>query len=78
MRQTEIRMEGLDVKIAFDIDEMKVGCVLLQATFGCPSEVASRFDTKHWLLAPTPGLKVYEINDDQLNQLITKVEARHG
>lgn len=57
------------MKIAFDIKEMKIGCVLLQATFGCDPKLADRFDTKHWLLAPTPDLKVYEINEDQLKQL---------
>ena len=66
------------MKIAFDIDEMKVGCVLLQATFDCPSEIAHRFDTDKWLLAPTPGLQVYDITEDQLDQLVDKVEAHHG
>ena len=71
-------MEGLDVKIAFDIDEMKVGCVLLQATYGCDPMLAERFNTDHWLLAPTPGLKVRPITEKQLDQLVTMVEARHG
>ena len=66
------------MKIAFDTEEMKPGCVLLQATMGCDSAMAHLFSTAHWLLAPTPNLKVYEVNDSQLDQLVEMVEAVHG
>lgn len=65
------------MKIAFDIKEMKPGCVLLQASMGCDSSLSHHFDTKHWLLAPTPDLRVYEVSDSQLKELIRIVEEIH-
>lgn len=62
-------------KIAFDIEQMKPGCVLLQAALGCQSSIAHRFPVESWLLAPTPGLKVYEITDEQLTILTERVKA---
>ena len=66
------------MKIAFDINEMKPGCVLLQATFDCDPHIAHKFKTEHWLLAPTPEMKVYELTPQQLEILVDKVEAHHG
>lgn len=53
---------------------MRPGCVLLQATFGCEGRMADHFDTKHWLLAPTDNLKVYDVTEDQLKQLVKMTE----
>ena len=61
-------------RIAFDIKKMKVGCALLQATHGCNPLLADRFDTKYWLLYPTPNLYVYEVTEHQLGMLIEKVK----
>ena len=65
------------MKIAFDIELMKPGCVLLQASLGGDPQLASRFDTRHWLLYPTPNLRVYEVTEEQLNQLVQIVEIKH-
>jgi len=65
------------VKIVYDIEAMKPGCVLLQAVHNCDPDLAHHFDTKHWLLAPTDNLKVYECTDDQLKQLVAMTEERH-
>ena len=62
------------MKIVFDIELMKPGCVLLQASLGGEPELAHRFSTSDWLLFPTPGLKLYEINEEQLNKLVNMVE----
>ncbi|ARQ95414.1 hypothetical protein [Bradyrhizobium phage BDU-MI-1] len=63
------------MRIAFDIKLMRPACVLVAAGMGADSNLASRFETKDWLLAPTPDMGVYEINEIQLDQLVKKVEA---
>ena len=62
------------IRIAFDLAQMRPGCVLLQATFGCPSSVAHRFPVESWLLAPTADLKVYEVTEEQLDRLANGLE----
>lgn len=64
------------MKIAFDIEQMRPGCVLLQAALGCNSFLAHKFPTESWLLFPTPGLKVYEITEEQLPMLVSKVMTK--
>lgn len=64
------------MKIAFDLTLMRPGCVLIQAVMGCDSEMAHHFDTKDWLLAPTPNMKVYPLTKDQIPFLVKKVEQR--
>jgi hypothetical protein len=55
---------------------MKPGCVLLQASYGCESCIAHEFDTRDWLLAPTPDLKVYEVTEEQLKKLVGMTERK--
>jgi hypothetical protein len=62
-------------RIAFDIEEMRPGCVLLQAILGGHTQIAHEFETRDWLLEPTPGLRVYEVTKEQLAQLVVKVET---
>jgi hypothetical protein len=62
------------MKICYDITLMKPGCVLLAAAMGADTEPSKCFDTEYWLLAPTPNLRVYEINEAQLKQLVTKTK----
>ena len=64
------------MKIVYDTKLMRPGCVLLQATHGCDPALAHRFDTKHWLLAPTENLSVYPITDVQLDQLVDMTNER--
>jgi hypothetical protein len=58
------------MRLAYDVKKRKVGCVLLQAVMGGDPDIAKRIDNKHWLLAPTPDLKVYEISPAQVEQLV--------
>lgn len=62
-------------RLCFDIVEMKPGCVLLAAAMGADTWASSKFDPKHWLVAPTDNLRVYEITDDQLAQLVERMEG---
>jgi hypothetical protein len=63
------------VTIAFDVQAMRPGCVLLQAAYGCSPSVAHGFPTEAWLLAPTDTLRVYEVSPEQLAKLEQMVKG---
>lgn len=63
------------MKIAYDTKLMRPACVLLSAVCGVDSEAAYWFDSKHWLLAPTPDLKVYEVTEAELRTLVILTEG---
>ena len=65
-------------RIAFDINLMKPGCAIVQAAFGCNPSVADAFDPKHWLLSPTPNMRLYPIDAQRLAWLVEKVEQANG
>jgi hypothetical protein len=66
------------MKIAFDIELMRPGCVLLQASYGCLChELELYFPTETWLTAPTAGLAVYDVTEPQLQKLSEFVKHRH-
>ena len=54
---------------------MRPACVLVAAGMGADSKLAHSFDCDTWLLSPTDDLAVYEITDDQLQQLIQKTKV---
>jgi hypothetical protein len=64
--------------VAFDLNEMKPGCALVQTALGATHGIASRFDPAHWLLAPTPGMKVYPLTAAQVEKLAGFVATRHA
>ncbi len=66
------------MKIAFDLEEMKPGCVLLQAAHGCELNMANVFDSKHWLINITPAMHVYDVNEDELVKLVFIVDKVHS
>jgi hypothetical protein len=66
--------------IAFNIEAMKPGCVLLQAAMGCDPAVVRGFDATDWIVdgPDVQGLKVYPVTDEQLKALEDRVKARHS
>ena len=66
------------MKIAFDVEQMKPGCVLLQAALGCDHILAHRFPAESWILSPTPNLRVYEVTEEQVPMLVEKVMAHQA
>lgn len=61
------------MKLLFDIREMKVGCALMQAIYGGTPTLSGSFDTKHWFLAPTENMKLYNVTEQQVEFLIEKM-----
>ena len=59
--------------VAFDIEQMRPACVLVAAGMNASTEAAKRFPVESWLLSPTPGMRVYETTDEQLEKLIAVV-----
>lgn len=66
------------MKVLFDVQEMKVGCVLLQAVYGGDRNICVDLDTQYWFLHPTPNMKLYEVTPEQRKMLIEKVKAHHA
>jgi hypothetical protein len=60
--------------IIYDPSLKRPGCVLLQAALGGTDGIAEVFPDASWLLAPTDGMGLYEVDDAQLKQLITITE----
>jgi hypothetical protein len=57
--------------ILFDMKLLKVGCPLLQASVGQGFPVSRYFpDPKDWFTEPTPDMKVFNITDAQLQELV--------
>lgn len=63
-------------KIAFNVDTMQPGCALLQAAHECSTGIANAFPSEMWQLH-SEGLRIYEIDDEQLGLLVHKVEKLH-
>ena len=65
------------MKIAFDIQQMRPGCVLIQAILGDSPGVLRASPAACWVQASTPGMALYEITAEQLAILVNKTnEAR--
>lgn len=66
-------------KIAYDISEMKPGCVIIQAAMGCDPDVSHEFHTDHWLVSPSTGMKVYPLeSQEQLDKLVEMTNRKHS
>ena len=57
-------------RLVYDAELKRPGCAILQAAFGCNPRLANEFDSKTWLLAPTPNMKVYAVTDQELGFLV--------
>jgi hypothetical protein len=58
------------VKLAYDVELMRPACVLIAVAMGADRSPTLRFPSERWLLAPTSGTHVYEINEVQLGRLV--------
>jgi len=80
-KEAEIRVRAVPgdgpFRIAFDIEQMKPGCVLLQAVLAS-SCMAHCFESRLWLTTPTPNMRVYSITREELVLLVQKVHTVHA
>jgi hypothetical protein len=66
------------MRLCYDIKLMRPGCVLLAAAMGGDTALSEQFNSDHWIIAPTPDLKVYETTPEQFNDVLAKTEKIHG
>lgn len=64
------------MKLVFDMKLKRPACVLLQAVLGGDKGIANRFSSELWLIEPTPDMKLYEINKEQLDKLVEYMDKK--
>ncbi len=63
--------------IAYDTKRMQPGCVLLQSVMGgTVPNFSSLFDASTWLLSPTNDMKIFEVDEIQLEYLASISKPR--
>lgn len=65
--------------LVYDLDLLRPGCVLLQAALGGtvpPAVFSDLFDAADWILGPTPGLKLYQVTQPELEIIASKTKRR--
>ena len=63
------------MKIFYDCELRRPACVLIQAALGGDAVAAQAFDPAHWLLAPTPGMRLYEVDEGRLAKLVRMTQG---
>lgn len=63
------------MRIAFDPELRRPACPILQAAHGCDPHMAHPFPCEAWLVAPTPGMAVFDATDEQLESLVAMARA---
>jgi hypothetical protein len=64
--------------IAYDCTLYQPACVLVAAGLGADTNTSKEFSTEIWLLAPTPNMRVYKLeNETQLERLIALTNEHH-
>lgn len=66
--------------LVYDFDLKAPACVLLQAVMGGESQSKAfhNFDSTHWLVAPTPGMKLVNGTDEQWGKAAEITKATWG
>lgn len=60
--------------MVYDCKLRRPACALLQAVLGGDDGACTVFDSRHWLLSPTPDMRLYEVDQDRLRDLISITE----
>jgi hypothetical protein len=60
-------------RLCFDMKLMRPASVVLSVAMDAAPHLANKFPSELWQLAPTPNLKIYEIYEDKLKNLIVLV-----
>jgi hypothetical protein len=64
--------------VAADLDEMRIGCPLLQIAMGGDSRLLARVSVDTWALAPSPDLKLHPIWSQAHEALFVKALEHHA
>ena len=58
------------MKFVYDMKLRQPACVLLQVAMGGDPRLANRLPAECWLIAPTPDMKLYEIDETQFAEVV--------
>jgi len=64
------------ITVAYDTTLKRPGCAIIQAVFGATISNAELMRMDGWLLSPTEGMRLYEVTDEQLNDLVALTNGR--
>jgi len=68
----------MTITVAYDVELLRVGCALIQAATGATIGNADLMRFDDWLTAPTPGLRLYETTEQELESLIAITNRKGG
>lgn len=71
---------GTDVArtiLAFDMERMKVGCVIIQAALGGDREAAMKFPNEAWAVDGIAAMRMVALTDEQLEKAIAMATELH-
>ena len=77
MRRVDSSKEAL-YSVAVDLEEMRIGCPLLQAAMGGDSRLLARVSVDAWTLAPSPDLKLRSVWSQAHEDLLVKALEHHA
>lgn len=64
------------IRMVYDFDLKRPGCVLMQAVMGGDSSAVSElFDSSSWLLSPTPGMRLIAGTKEEWKKAVKITEA---
>lgn len=55
-------------RVVMDVATKRPACVILQAALGGDSSAASLFDSRHWLVQPTPTMQLFAASREDLTK----------
>jgi hypothetical protein len=72
-------MDKATHRLVYDLDLKQPACAILQAAMGGEHLYLSRhFTSDHWLVQPTPGMKLMEASDEQWKKVAEITKRRLG
>lgn len=63
------------MRVAFDVNLGRPGCVLVAALMGCDTRWLGRVPSSTWLTVPTEDMAVYEATPEQVDILVRRLNA---
>lgn len=61
--------------LAYDLELRRPACAILAAALGSSRELLYLWDSRLWLTAPTPGLRLYETTAEEVRELARRDNA---
>ncbi len=79
MNEQKTKQGGDEIVLVFDTKLRRPACVLIQALYGCGENngfLQMTFDTKTWLVAPTPDMIRIKGTKEQWEKMAKQTNAK--